>query len=175
MGGADQWALDLAQSVHAPWLDVAGSLVGLFGQAEVTGGIALGIAVARWWRRRDDWWVPLAIAVTVLVEALVKIAVPHAPPPHERSRSVELLPLLAVPFANSFPSGHVARAAFLLRIGRGVPAWLVALGIVLMAASRIYLGEHWLSDTIGGAVLGLAVAEIARRLAVATSRARART
>lgn len=150
--------------MHAQWLDVLGSLVGLLGQAEITAGIAFGIAVARWRRGARDAWVPLAIGVVVLFETLLKLWIPHAPPPHERSRSVELLPFLQVPFANSFPSGHVARAAFLLRIGDGVPGWLVLAGVVLMALTRVYLAEHWLSDTIGGAVLGLAVAQLAVRV-----------
>jgi undecaprenyl-diphosphatase len=143
---------------------VLASVVGLFGQAEVTAGIALGLAIARWRAGRRDAVVPLLIAVTVVIEAALKVFVPHAPPPHERARMVELLPFLHVPFANSFPSGHVARAAFLLGIGHRVPSWAVALGVVLMAATRVYLGEHWLSDTIGGAILGLGVATVARRL-----------
>lgn len=106
---------------------------------------------------------PLAIGAVVLVETLLKLLVPHAPPPHERSRTVELLPFLQVPFANSFPSGHVARAAFLLRIADRIPGWVVLIGIVLMALTRVYLAEHWLSDTLGGAVLGLAVASLALR------------
>lgn len=155
----------MAQSVRAPWLDVLGSLVGLLGQAEVTGGIALGIAVVRFRAHRRDALAPLFIAAVVLVEALLKIVVPQLPPPHERGRTVELLPFLHVPFAYSFPSGHVARTAFLLRIARGIPAWVAVAGVALMIATRLYLGEHWLSDALGGLVLGLAVAAVARRVA----------
>lgn len=139
--------------------------MGLLGTAEVTAGIALGIAVARFRRYPRDALIPLFIVATVIAEALLKLLVPQLPPPHERSRTVELLPFLHVPFVNSFPSGHVARVAFLLRIVRGVPVWAVAAGIVLMTATRLYLGEHWLSDAIGGALLGLGVANVARRLA----------
>ena len=63
----------------------------------------------------------------------------------------------------SFPSGHVANAAtvavalgFILR-----RTWVWIAGVVyviLMALSRTYLGAHWVSDTVGGAVLGAAVA-----------------
>ena len=41
--------------------------------------------------------------------------------------------------------------------------WVLAAGIawtVLMAFSRTYLGVHWLTDTLGGAVLGAAVAAL---------------
>lgn len=151
--------------MSAPWLDVVSSIIGLFGQAEVTGGVALGIAVARFRRSPRAALVPLAIAAVVLVEAALKILVPQVPPPHDRARTVELLPFLHVPFANSFPSGHVARTAFLLRVANGIPAWVAVLGIALMVLSRVYLAEHWLSDTLGGLVLGLGVASAARRLA----------
>ena len=63
----------------------------------------------------------------------------------------------------SFPSGHVANAAAIaVALGVIVPiVWVwVAGGIytVLMAVSRTYLGAHWLSDTLGGALVGAGVA-----------------
>lgn len=139
--------------------------MGLFGQAEVTAALALAVVVARRYSRRTDWWTPLLIVVTVAIEALLKLTIVHPPPPSDAVRTVALLPFVHVPFPNSFPSGHVARTAFLLRIANGIPGWAVALGIVLMAATRVYLGEHWLSDTIGGAALGLGVAALARKVA----------
>ncbi|MGV8883197.1 MAG: phosphatase PAP2 family protein [Rhodoglobus sp.] len=65
----------------------------------------------------------------------------------------------------SFPSGHVANAATvavaLALIFQRTWLWVVAVAwIVLMALSRTYLGAHWVSDTLGGAVLGAAVAVI---------------
>ncbi|MEK7863007.1 MAG: phosphatase PAP2 family protein, partial [Chloroflexota bacterium] len=93
-----------------------------------------------------------------------KTVIAQAPLPPERSRTVDLLPSLHVPFAFSFPSGHVARTTFLLAIARGLPRWMVVAGIVLMVATRVYLAEHWLSDTIGGVLLGVGVASVARRL-----------
>jgi membrane-associated phospholipid phosphatase len=162
--GLDQWALDLFQSVRSPALDALGSIIGLFGQAEVSLGIAVGLALARARRSRRDGLIPLFIIATILIESALKLAIPHAPPPGDRSRTIELLPHLQVPFASSFPSGHVARLTFLATIVRGVPTWLRLLAVVLMIGSRLYLGEHWLSDCLGGLALGWLVAKVATRL-----------
>ena len=161
----DVAALDAAQLVpESRALDVLASLVSLAGRAEITGGIALGWAVARWRAGRRDAWVPLAIALTVVVEAALKLVVPQVPPPHERSRTVELIPFLSVPFVYSFPSGHVARAVFLLVVAR-VPLAAGAVAVALVAVTRLYLAEHWATDVAGGLLLGYGVAWFGLRAA----------
>lgn len=68
-------------------------------------------------------------------------------------------------YSHSFPSGHVTGTGALLGIiavcvgvgrSRTDRAWLtgcVVAGVLVVAVARLYLGAHWLTDVIGGAVL----------------------
>ena len=165
--GVDQFVFDVVQSVRAPWLDVVGSLVSLLGQTGITAAVALGIAVARARHGRRDAIVPLFILAVFVIEAGLKLLIPEAPPPHDRSRGADFT-IIRSPFTNSFPSGHVARFAFLAGILDRMPRWAKGAGIAVMAVTRIYIADHWLSGTIGGAILGTAVAVIARQVARGT-------
>ena len=131
--------------------------------AEVGAGLAAGLVIARLRAGRPDVWVPLAIAITVVVEEALKLALPQPPPPPELARSIALVPTIVLPVHFSFPSGHTARLAFLLLIAHGIPRSLTAATLALVGLSRVYLGEHWPTDVLGGLLLGAAVAWLARR------------
>lgn len=74
----------------------------------------------------------------------------------------------------SYPSGHLTRTTFLasflliyyLRRSRSKLALTVLLiGVILsMSLSRIYLGEHWLSDVMGGLFWGSGLGVLAGSL-----------
>ncbi len=66
---------------------------------------------------------------------------------------------------HSFPSGHAARAVLLAVLAAGWgPAGLALILTIwapLVALSRVAMGLHYLSDVVGGAVLGLIAGGVA--------------
>ena len=154
--------------LHHRWIADLARLLTHLGDPVVVTVLTGVLAVALWWSRAR--WDAVFVVVTRLLALLVgtglKLLV-------RRPR-----PLLAHPLAHahgySFPSGHALGAAALwaslalLAAARGWPRGrAVALAVVVplvVAATRVLLGVHYVSDVLAGLLLGWACAAIARRV-----------
>ncbi|MEK7571862.1 MAG: phosphatase PAP2 family protein [Patescibacteria group bacterium] len=123
-------------------------------------------------------WVAGCIAFVLfgmlhVVELFGKYMVNHPPPMQFMLRTENMLdfPQFHVRAEYSYPSGHAGRAFFLSAIllvllwqVKKFPLW-IKVGLsgaivgydLAMIVSRVTLGEHWMTDVVGGALLGMSL------------------
>jgi membrane-associated phospholipid phosphatase len=144
---------------HAPALERAVARFSALGEhgsiwlATAAAGAALDAD-----RRREFTRAGIAIAVAYGANQAIKLAVRR-----RRPRLDGLPPVVSTHSQLSYPSAHaatsLAAARTLSELLPAAPLYAVAIPLAL---TRPYLGVHYPSDTLAGAVLGLAVAELAR-------------
>lgn len=109
--------------------------------------------------RRGGWSRALgAVVATYLANTVLKALVRR-----RRPALPGLPPLTSTPTRLSFPSAHASTsfAAARLYAGLGVPAAPLYGLAGALALSRLYLGVHYPSDVLAGALLGAGLAEMA--------------
>jgi membrane-associated phospholipid phosphatase len=107
--------------------------------------------------RRDVYLRAMRVVLaSMLVNSVVKQAVRRARP------ALEELPALGPVFwGRSYPSAHTTASFAGARVlSEALPSTPVYALAVAMALSRPYLGVHYPSDVVAGAILGDAVAEL---------------
>ncbi|MCA1558830.1 MAG: phosphatase PAP2 family protein [Acidobacteria bacterium] len=159
----DNQARDEMQAARAPAGETAAQASGPLGKEylHLPVAVALGFALRQ---RGMGWRAGVPVAASIVSEALNRV-VTHTlhirvvPPGHpERYKGKP-----------SFPSGHALEtsavaltSAYVLAREKLAPAALAfAVAGLLAAASsvgRLYLDRHWVSDAVGGSLLGIAVA-----------------
>jgi membrane-associated phospholipid phosphatase len=122
--------------------------------------VTVVVSALAWRRWREPMLVALAVAGEVTIFLLVTLLVDRQRPPVRH--------LDQAPPTSSFPSGHVAAAVCMYgalavlanerarsALVRGLFVALAVLIPLAVALSRLYRGMHYLSDVLGGVILGV--------------------
>lgn len=155
----DHSTFQLLQGLRSPWGDQIMTVVSQLGDGVVQTALVTLVALWLLWQRR--WfalghWLSTALFAALAIWSLkqgLQLPRPQA--------------LYGDTMSYSFPSAHTLLASCLygflaVMVARELPArwrWLCYAGawliILAIAFSRLYLGAHWLSDVLGGLLLGI--------------------
>lgn len=150
------------QRVASEPLDLAANLNTLFGQPSVTTAFAALLAFTAWRREpRSAWLAAGLFAAAAGAGVVLKLALVHPPPGPEYVRAWWNPLGVAISTPSGFPSGHIARVTFLALLAMGLARsvavrWLLTAFLAYTFWARVYIGDHWISDAVGGLALGMA-------------------
>lgn len=131
--------------------------------------VLIFLVAIQWWRRPNRPHVRhvlvaagLSFLVGLFLNQLILLIV-HRVRPYDAGVTHLIIARSSDP---SFPSDHATAtiaiaSAFLLHRMRGTGLWFLSAAILVML-SRVYVGTHYASDVLGGALTGLVAAALVR-------------
>ncbi|WP_165877993.1 phosphatase PAP2 family protein [Pedobacter psychrotolerans] len=154
----------LVQKLQSSWMDKVMLAISFFGELPYSLLSVLVVAAIFYWQkfRREAFYISMVLFSGLIILGVKNII--NRPRP-----TTFYVRLVEVNRFQSYPSGHVLSYVLffgfliiLMRTLKQIPqttrntiTYISAFLVIMIAPSRIYLGAHWLTDTIGGFLLGI--------------------
>ena len=165
----DHPARNTIDGYRTPFLDRLAPVGDVFGTAKYTVPTVTVALVVAHMSRNPNWedatrHITFSYVLGDVTEALIKGGVGRQRP-HYSGSAWQFRPLSFSDEWHSFPSGHVTHitaiaAALAEEAHRPWVTVLAAGAVALTGWQRIYRDQHWASDVVGGAIVGIAASRV---------------